>query len=135
IFSLLYTVMLRTLPVSQPEQLVEIMQKYPSEPRGLGYWGWAEYVHFRDNSHSFSAVTGAAFDNLLRVQAGAAEPEMRIGEYVLGNYFTTLGLKPAIGRLIGQGDIPAAGEGSVAVLSWSYWERRFHRDPAAVGSR
>jgi diaminopimelate decarboxylase len=43
IFSLLYTVMLRTLPVSQPEQLVEIMQKYPSEPRGLGYWGWAEY--------------------------------------------------------------------------------------------
>ncbi len=52
-----------------------------------------------------------------------------------GNYFQVLGLKPAIGRLIGPEDVPASGDGDVAVVSWSYWDRRFHRDPAILGKR
>ena len=52
-----------------------------------------------------------------------------------GNYFRVLGLKPAIGRLIGPEDVPAERRGDVAVVSWSYWNSRFHRDPAVLGKR
>src|SRR5215472_18964091 len=63
IFSLIETVMLKTLPVSHPEQLVELLQKYPGEPRGNGYWSWPSYEHLRDNNHVFSAVIGTSIDN------------------------------------------------------------------------
>ena len=55
IFSIVETAMLRMLPVSHPEELVELLQKYPGEPRGNGYWSWRSYEHFRDNNHVFSA--------------------------------------------------------------------------------
>jgi putative ABC transport system permease protein len=113
IFSLLNTVMLRTLPVEHPEQLVEFLQKYPGEPRGGGYWGWTSYEHFRDHSQVFSALTGTSFDNLAAVRTEGTEPETMILENVLGNYFPVLGLKAAIGRLIGPEDVPANGDGDV----------------------
>ena len=135
IFSLLNTVMLRTLPVAHPEQLVEFLQKYPGEPRGDGYWGWTSYEHFRDHNHIFSALTGTSFDNLASVRAEGSEPETLILENVLGNYFEVLGLKPAIGRLTTTEDVPASGDAGVVVVSWHYWNRRFHRDPAILGKR
>ncbi len=135
IFSLFDTIMLRPLAVSHPEQLVEILQKYPGEPRGNGYYGWPTYEHYRDHNHVFSAITGTSFENLLRVRAEGADPETVIGENVLGNYFPMLGLQPAIGRLIGPEDIPPRGRGTVVVVSWWYWSARFHRDPAVLGKR
>ncbi len=134
IFSLFNTVMLRMLAIEHPEQLVEILQKYPGEPRG-GYWNWASYEHFRDHNHVFSALTGTGFDNLSHVRTEGSEPETLIQESVLGNYFPVLGLKPAIGRLIVPADVPASGDGEVAVVSWSYWASRLHRDPAVLGKR
>src|ERR1022692_4560085 len=75
------------------------------------------------------------FDNLAAVRLEGSDPETLIQESVPGNYFPMLGLKPAIGRLIGPEDAPASGDGDVAVVSWSYWNRRFHRDPAILGKR
>lgn len=60
IFSLVYSVMLRALPVAHPEQLVELLQKYPGEPRGNGYWTPRSYQHYRDNNLVFSALAGPA---------------------------------------------------------------------------
>ncbi len=135
IFSLFNTVMLRTLPVEHPEQLVEFLQKYPGEPRGNGYWGWDSYEYFRDHNHGFSAMTGMSFDNVAPVRTEGSGQETVIRENVLGNYFRALGLKPAMGRLIGPEDVPASGAGDVVVVSWSYWNSRFHRDPAILGKR
>ncbi len=135
IFSLFDTIVLRNLPVANPGQLVEVMQKYPGELRGAGYFSWRSYKHFRDHNHVFSDLTGTSFDNLMRVRTHVGEPETVIGENVLGNYFEFLGLKPSIGRLIGPEDVPESGDGSVVVVSWSFWNSRFHRDPAIVGKR
>ncbi|HEV2689265.1 MAG TPA: ABC transporter permease, partial [Bryobacteraceae bacterium] len=135
IFSLFYTVTLRTLPVAHPEQLVEFLYKDPGQPRSDGYRSWDEYENIRDHSHVFSALTGMTFDNLASVHVDGGEPETVILEDVLGNYFQVLGLKPAIGRLSGPEDVPANGEAEVAVVSWSYWNRWFHRDPAILGKR
>ena len=56
IFSLLHTVLLQRLPVDHPEQLVELLQHYPNEPRGNS-WDLASYEHIRDHSHVFANVT------------------------------------------------------------------------------
>jgi predicted permease len=135
IFSLFYTIVLRQLPVPHPEQLVELVRDSPTELHWAGYWGWDKYEYFRDHNHVFFGITGMSFDNLASVHAPRSEPETLIEENVPGNYFQVLGLKPAIGRLIGPEDVPVSGSGDVAVVSWSYWNRRFHRDPAILGSR
>src|ERR1700689_5257646 len=67
IFSLFYTVALHQLPVSHPEQLVELLYKDPGQQRSDGYRTWDQYEHVRDHSHVFSAITGMTFDNLARV--------------------------------------------------------------------
>ena len=53
IFSLINTLMLRSLPVSHPEQLVELLSRYPGEPR-MSSFSWRHYEHFRDHNQSFS---------------------------------------------------------------------------------
>ena len=133
IYSLFYTVMLRQLPVGHPEQLVELVRNSATDLHWAGYWGWDRYTYFRDHNHTFSGLAGTGFDNLASVRTEGSEFETLIEESVTANYFQVLGLKPAIGRLIMPGDSPASGDGDVAVVSWSYWDRHFHRDPSILG--
>jgi predicted permease len=135
IYSLFYTVMLRQLPVEHPEQLVELVRNSPSEFHWAGYWGWGKYEYLRDHNHVFAGITGMGFDNLAQVRIPGSDPETLILETVPENYFRVLGLKPAIGRFFRPEDVPAGGDGDVAVVSWSYWNRRFQRDPAILGKR
>src|SRR5262245_49194518 len=135
IFSLINAIMLRQMPVERPEQLVEFVEKRPGEDRIDVSMEWSGYEHFRDNNHVFSALTGVSFDNIASVRADDTETDTVVLESVVGNYFNVLGLKPAFGRLIGPEDVPADGAAQVAVLSWSYWNSRWRRDPAVIGKR
>lgn len=132
IFTLVNTLMLRPLPVSHPEQLVELLSRYPGEPR-MSSFSWRHYEHFRDNNQSFTdllAMSRARF----QVTEPGLEPETIDGEYVAGNFFTGLGVRPALGRLIEAGDDQVDSSGATsAVVSWSYWASRLHADPAIVG--
>ncbi len=134
IFSLVDTLMLRSLPVQEPGRLVELLEKYPGEPRG-SYFSRRSYEHYRDVNHVFSGLISATAPSPVVVRGDGLEPEIVSGESVSGNFFPVLGVTPAIGRLLGTGDEPPAGAGSAAVLSWSYWDRRFQRDPAVLGKR
>jgi putative ABC transport system permease protein len=135
IFGLFDTIVLRPLPVAHPEQLVELLQNDPGQPRFSSYWDWESYELFRDHNHSFTELTGMSFDNLASVHLDGSETDTLIQESVLGNYFRVLGLKPAIGRLIGPEDVPAKGMGSVVVISWDYWNSRLNRNPSVLGKR
>lgn len=130
VFSVINAFVLRELPVRDPHQLVEFLSRYPGEPRMYSF-GWADYEHYRDHNRSFSEiiVTGPArFD----IRTGVSSTETVVGEYAVGDFFDALGVRPAIGRLIGRAD---ASDPAVAVLSWPYWRSRFNLDPSAVGSR
>ncbi len=131
IFSLINTVMLRMLPVQAPEQLVELLNHYPGEPRGNGF-SWQSYQHYRDHNHVFSGLIGASPSRFYARREGR-EPETVDGEYVVGNFFIVLGVKPAIGRLFASEE--RLGDPAVAVLSWSYWKSDFDEDPAILGKR
>jgi len=132
IFTLINALMLRSLPVSHPEQLVELLSRYPGEPR-LSSFSWRHYEHFRDHNQSFSELLAASRARFQVAGEGIA-PETIDGEYVAGNFFTSLGMRPALGRVInGQDDQLESPTAASAVVSWSYWTNRLHADPAIVG--
>jgi putative ABC transport system permease protein len=136
IFSLVDTLMLRSLPVRQPEQLVELLFKYPRDPR-LNMYPWKHYERFRDQNHVFSdLIAMSAQSGRFQVTASTDGPEVVDGMYVSGNFFDALGLQPAIGRLIGvEESAIGSPRAAVAVITWSYWQSRFNLDPAVLGQR
>jgi predicted permease len=131
IFSLINTLMLRMLPVREPQQLVQFMSAYPGDPRMNGF-PYVHYERMRDENTVFSDVIGMA-PARLRVSRDGAEPDPVYGEYVTGNFFPALGVGAALGRVLGPQDDRVGSEAAVAVLSWSYWNNRFAADPSTVG--
>ena len=131
IFSLLYTLMLRPLPVEHPEQLVEFLISYPGDPP-LNTFSRQSYEYYRHQSHVFSGII-AGHSSRFRVRGDGIAPETLYGESVAGNFFQLLGLKPALGRLIRPEDDSARTP--VAVVSWSYWQSHFNRDAGIAGKR
>lgn len=134
IFSLLNTLMLRPLPVREPSQLVELLSVFPGDPR-LNSFEWKYYERFRDQNQVFSGLTGISPASF-RVSFDGRDAEALEGGYVAGNFFSMLGIEAEIGRLISPvNDRLGSAEIAVAVVSWSYWNSRFHLDPGILGAR
>ena len=134
IFSLINTLMLRLLPVQDPERLVELLHQYPGEPRMNGY-SWQSYEHFRDHNHVFSGLIGFS-PSRFALRGEGLGGETVDGEYVVADFFPVLGVKPVIGRLIGpEDDHVGAAHSAVAVVSWSFWKSRFNLDPGILGKQ
>jgi putative ABC transport system permease protein len=131
IFTLLDVVVLRPLPVHEPERLVEPLDRYPGDPRMNGF-SWEFYEYLRDRNTAFADVVGIAPARFQIVRGGGAESID--GEYVVGTLFRTLGVRPAIGRLIEPED-SRPGAPPVIVLSWSFWQRAFDRNPGVLGTQ
>ena len=137
IYSLLDQVMLRSLPVQDPEQLVMLKATGSDRGRISAYGGSSEdylsYPMYRDLRDKNSVFDGLAATD--QVQIGVQwhnQPELVQAELVSGNYFDVLGVKPAIGRLLVQSDDEVQERNPVVVLSYGYWQRRFGSDPRIV---
>ncbi len=134
VFSVINTLMLRDLPVTEPERLVELVWQYPGDPR-RNFFTPNVYEHFRDHNHVFSDVIGVSPSRFQLARDGH-DVETVDGQYVTGTFFSALGVQPAIGRLIAPGDDRvAAPGGGVAVISWACWKRHFNLDPSVLGSQ
>jgi predicted permease len=130
IFSLIDSLMLRPLPVREPGQLVQFLSAYPGDPR-FNAFQWVFYERVRDEARSFSDLLAFSPARITVRREGGADTLNAYGEYVSGNFFQSLGVDPALGRLISPNDV--RGASAVAVLSWSFWESRFNRDPSIQG--
>jgi putative ABC transport system permease protein len=132
IFSLIHTLLLRPLPVQAPEELVEPISWLPQSdaPRANAF-AWTHYTHFRDHSRAFASLIAVS---PARLQAGGGGDAIETveAEYLVGSFFPTLGVRPALGRLLEPDDDRAEAPGA-AVISWAYWQRRFHGDHAVLG--
>jgi putative ABC transport system permease protein len=132
IFTLVNALLLKSLPVRNPTQLVELLHKFPDEPAFNGFSGEA-YQLLRDQNRSFSGLVAATHEPFsIR---DTSETHEVPGGYVDGTFFSVLGLKPALGRLIGPDDDRSDNPSPVVVLGWSYWKRNFNSDPAILGKR
>ena len=92
---------------------------------------WQTYELFRDHNHSFSALFAYKEAGRLNLIVNG-QAETGTVEYVSANFFSGLGINPAAGRLLMDGD-NIAGSSQVAVISFDYWSRRFNADQSAIG--
>jgi predicted permease len=136
IFTLIDQIVLRKLPVSHPEQLVMLYQTGSHNGSNMGgrMHSYPMYQDFQQRAEPFAEVLArrlAAVSLSVDNQTERVEAEM-----VSGNFFTMLGVKPAIGRVFSseEDDRQYQGHPNV-VLSYGYWESRFAKDPAVLGKK
>jgi predicted permease len=128
IFTLINAVMLRTLPVNQPDRLVQITRLLDGRP---GFVSYPLFEYFRDNVKSISgAFAQGTFDQAIRIDA---DDEFVTADLVSGEYFTVLGVEAALGRVLGPGDDVLSPPAPAAVITDRYWQRRFGRSSTAIG--
>lgn len=141
IFSFLDAVMLRSLPVQNPKQLVLL---------GTGEWsgisdGFAvtelySYPFYRQlqSKNEVFSHTAAMFSMMNHVHGfvdGSTDSELMDVQLVSGTYFDTLGVRAQVGRVLNDGDDTNEGDHPVTVISDGFWKRRMGADPGVVGHR
>ena len=130
IFSVLNGWIFRPLPVRAPQQIMVLA--FSQHERGSKF-SYLDLLDFQKQADTFSDlfayVTGVAG---LSADGNASEFAYSA---VTGNYFSALGLKPALGRLFVPGEGERPGEERLVVLGYSYWQRRFGGDPGIVGKQ
>src|SRR5215472_7533201 len=136
IFSLINGLMLHTLPIKDPGQLVELLAHDPHEPEpGFSEFSWDAYRHMRDGNRVFSDLIVGSTMNFGPVRVDNLQPQTMFVGSVGGNFFQALGVQAAAGRLIGQEDVHVGHHAPVAVVSWSFWKTRFNLDPGIIGKK
>jgi predicted permease len=146
IFSVLDSVLLRSLPVPHPEQLVTLSDpdehgsSFGSEGGERSLLAYSEFEYFRDHNEVFSEIF-AADSSLPQLEVtildsssgkGAQKESARL-RLVSGDYFATLGVTPAAGTFFTREVDGARGSSPIAVLSYAFWKQRFGLDPLALG--
>ena len=147
IFTLVHAVLLRSLPVADPAQLLRVgdneqccvnsgLPDYQEPVNDWSLFSYPQYEQFRDRTPGFASL--AAFESndhqmAVRRTSSGHPAKPWYGEFVSGNSFDTLGLRAYAGRLLQPTD-DVKGAAPVAVLSFATWEQELGRDPSIVGS-
>lgn len=130
IFSIYNAVMLRPLPVREPETLFQIVHRGESGAAESSTYGL--YDHLKRNTRTLQGILQVNPSSSTKVLIdGRAESVVAQG--VTGDYFALLGVTPALGTLIGPADENGSAPHRVAVLGYDYWRRRFGGDPGVLG--
>ena len=137
IFSLLDQVLVRLLPVKEPERLVLLHGPGPFSGRVSSHASSFEpmshpmFERLRDGNSVFAGML-AEYTAAVHLGAGGRTDDVH-GDLVSGTYFETLGLPPAVGRLFTRDDDRVAGAHPLVVLGHGFWTRRFGADRSVVG--
>jgi predicted permease len=133
IFSLMDAVLLKMLPVKNPEQLVFLeMEGVPEVDKVGSNLSYAFFEQLRARRETLAGV--CAFASSWRANVVVdGQAEVAQAQRVSGGFFATLGVGALLGRTLTEDDDKIPGGHPVAVISYNYWERRFARDPAIVG--
>jgi len=135
VFSLIYAVAMRPLPVREPERVVMVFQdvRQGGGRMTMGPWtevSYPEYQRYRDRSQSFE---GIAVYRGMDLVLTANPPQPIQGSLVSCNYFSTLSVRFGLGRGFGSEGCARPSDAPVTVLSDQLWRTRFGADPAIVG--
>lgn len=142
IFTLIHAVMLRSLPVRDPQQLVRLSGKDPDccvisgLQREWGIYSYPLYKQLRDHTPQFEELAAfKASPNRIGVrrQGDSRPAQSFLSEYISGNYFKMFGVGSAAGRTLSPED-DHPGATPVAVMSYRTWKRAYSQDRSVVGS-
>jgi predicted permease len=142
IFTLVQGILLTSLPVADPAQLYRVGDKddccvnggFVGENGDFDIYSYDLYLHLKQSAPEFEQLAAMqAGGSRFSVRRGSAVAKSMTSEYVTGNYFTTLGVGPYLGRLLIAGDDTPSSP-ATAVLSYQAWQGEFAGDPSIVGS-
>ena len=145
IFTLVHQVMLKSLPVTKPEELWRVGDKirccnwggYTQDKDGnFSLFSYEAYKNFREHTPEFADLAALQAGNAplgVRRAGSQGSIDTRNGEYVSGNFFRTFGVRPWIGRLMTDAD-DQPGAPPVAVMSYHTWSDKYASDPSVVGA-
>jgi predicted permease len=132
VFTVLNGLLLKMLPVKDPQQLVVVGDPTQASSRSNGtprteIFSYPLYKELRDRNAVFSGLCAGATDHHVEVDPGSSQfPDQKInGRMVSGNYFSVLGMQPAAGRLLADADDTAENANPVVVLGYDYWQTKF----------
>jgi len=141
IFSVLNAAMLKSLPVRDPQTLVMLTDPNQSGvSAGMstgerGLLSYAEYVQLRDHSTTLAGLCVAeAEQNRWQLKIGGGSQEEAQGKLVSEDYFSVLGIDPAIGRFFNGDEAKGPGQDPFAVISYDYWQKRFGGNVSVLGT-
>lgn len=134
IFGLVNGVLLQRLPVPAAEQIVALVIQSSGSALGALGFSYPQFSEFREQAAPVCEVFGSATAWRLNFTADGHSDTMIVGG-VSSNYFSALGVKPALGRLILPGEGEKPGEPAIVVLSYGLWQRGFGTDPAVIGKQ
>ena len=145
IFSLIDAVMLRSLPVAEPERLV-LFGRAESAGITIGFpdssadlFSYSTYRDLRQRNQVFSDVAAvhsfpSRVHGVVNANGSGGELEQLNAQMVSGTYFSVLGVNAILGRTLTSDDDLTPGGHPVVVASNSWWQRRFAGDPSVIGS-
>jgi putative ABC transport system permease protein len=136
IFSFVNALLLKPPAVADPDRLVEVWEHNTTRGTGIGssmQLSYPDFEYFRDHNRSFSAMAAFTGEPAAVVWNREGEGEMLRAAMVSDNFFSLLGVRPALGRaFLAQEDRSGTDE-TVVVLSHALWKDRFGSDPAVLG--
>jgi predicted permease len=134
IFSILNALFLRSLPVRDPQQLVEISTISPDGQNRKDSLSLPMFQEIKQRQHVFSAMFASNGGGMSNFEANGVKYAAGL-DTVSGDYFSALGIQPLLGRLITPNDVAlrAGSSARVAVLSYHCWQLRYNGDPEVIG--
>jgi putative ABC transport system permease protein len=136
IFTLIDQILLRELPVKSPHELVMLFQRGSHNGSNMGQ-RMHSYPIYQDYQKKAEPLSEVLCRRLVPASVSVDNQTERVlAEMVSGNYFTMLGVQPALGRVFSsQEDDQVYSGHPVAVLSYDYWNNRFARSPSVIGKK
>jgi predicted permease len=135
IFTLLDQILLRKLPVKAPDELVMLYQRGSHNGSNMGS-RMHSYPLYQDLQMRAEPLAEVMCRRLIAASVSIDNRTERVGaEIVSGNYFSMLGVTPALGRVFSSQDDQIFKGHPVVVLSYDYWTTRFGRDPGVLGRK
>jgi predicted permease len=134
IFTVLNALLLRPLPVPDPGQLVRLSTTTKERPERENTVSLATYEQLRRDQQVFSNLFAWSGGGIVNIRANGARYAASVNA-VTGEYFSTLGIRPALGRFISPSDLSldSGDPAPVAVLGYECWNQRYRGDPNVIG--
>lgn len=133
IFGIVNGFLLRPLPVKSPEQIMALAGKLQGDTLGSFTFSYPQLMDFRKQADAFSDLFAS------QVDLGGLSFDGKGNQFlycrVTGNYFSTLGVQAALGRLFLPTEGEVGGRDPYIVLGYSFWQKRFGGDPSIVGKQ
>lgn len=142
IFTLVHSVLMKSLPVADPKSLYRIGDKddccvnggFLDDDGDFDLFSYELYQHLRDTSPEFEQLAAMqSGENTMSVRRGSEPAKAARTQYVSGNFFTTFGIAPYMGRVLSMAD-DTPGAAPAVVMSYQAWQSEYGGDPSLVGT-